>query len=261
MKKERYNFNDLIELMALLRSDNGCPWDREQTHETLKKYLIEEVYEVLEVIDSGDKKKMCEELGDLLLQIVFHAKIASEEKSFDINDVITGLCKKMIDRHPHIFGEVIAETSEQVLDNWEAIKKKEKKLVYHTDVLRDIPNNLPALMRSYKVQQKAASVGFDWDDVKCVFDKIDEEIGELKEAYKSGDDEKINEELGDALFAVVNLSRFVRIHPELALTNTINKFINRFEYIEKNATKQGKKIDDMTLKEMDELWEQSKTVL
>lgn len=159
MLKEKYNFNDLLDVMARLRGENGCPWDREQTHESLRIYLLEEAYEVLEALDSGDMGKFCNELGDLMLQIVFHAQIASESGEFDINDVTTEICRKLISRHPHIFGNVVADTADQVLENWEAIKKKEKKLDSQTSVLKDVPANLPALMRSYKVQQKAAQVG------------------------------------------------------------------------------------------------------
>lgn len=258
MIKDKYDFNDLLEIMEKLRSENGCPWDKEQTHESLRIYLIEETYEVLEALDAKDKGKFCNELGDLLLQIVFHAQIAKENDDFQIGDVITEVCSKLVSRHPHIFGDVKADTSEQVLVNWEAIKKKEKKLKSQTGVLKDVPSNLPALMRSYKVQQKAAQVGFDWDDIKDVFCKIDEEVGELKEAYESKDLERITDELGDTLFSIVNLSRFLKVQPELALTGTVNKFIKRFEYVEKRSLEQGKKLEDMSLAQMDELWNEAK---
>ncbi|HPP36832.1 MAG TPA: nucleoside triphosphate pyrophosphohydrolase, partial [Clostridiales bacterium] len=183
--KEKYGFDDLLEIMARLRGENGCPWDKEQTHESLRIYMIEETYEVLEALDSGDKGRFCNELGDLLLQIVFHAQIAKENGDFDIGDVTTEVCKKLISRHPHIFGNVKADTAEEVIENWEAIKKKEKKLKSQTGVLKDVPKNLPALMRSYKVQQKAAQVGFDWDNIEDVFRKVEEEIQELRDVYKS----------------------------------------------------------------------------
>ena len=169
MLKGKYTFEELVGIMKFLRSENGCPWDREQTHMSLKKYLIEETYEVLEVIDLNDKERMCEELGDLLLQILFHAEIASEEGAFDINDVITGISRKMVQRHTHVFGEDKATTPEEVVDNWEAIKRKEKGVDSHAEVLKNVPANLPALMRSYKVQQKAAQVGFDWDNIDDVY--------------------------------------------------------------------------------------------
>lgn len=259
--KEKYSFDDLLEIMARLRGENGCPWDREQTHESLRIYLLEEAYEVLEALDAGDVHKFCNELGDLLLQIVFHAQIAKENGVFDIEDVTTEVCSKLISRHPHIFGNVKADTAEQVLENWEAIKKKEKKIDSQTGVLKDVPSNLPALMRSYKVQQKAAQVGFDWDNIEDVFRKVDEEIQELKDVYKSKNMERITDELGDTFFALVNLSRFLKVQPELALTGTIRKFINRFEYIEQQSRKAGKRLEDMSLAEMDELWNEAKEKL
>lgn len=245
--------------MKILRSENGCPWDREQNHESLKKYLIEETYEVLEVIDLNDKKRLCEELGDLLLQIVFHAQIASEDNEFDINDVITGICRKMVQRHTHVFGTDKADTAEEVLANWEEIKKKEKGMESQTEVLKSVPSNLPALMRSYKVQQKASQVGFDWKDIDSVFEKVYEEINELRDVYKSKDVERINDELGDVLFSIVNLSRFLKVQPELALMGSVNKFIERFEFIEKEAAKSGRTLSEMSLDEMDELWNKAKT--
>lgn len=258
MLKEQYDFKDLLDIMALLRDENGCPWDREQTHESLKRYMIEETYEVLEAIDLGSKEKLCEELGDLLLQVVFHARIAAEEKTFDINDVITAICRKLVLRHTHVFGSDKAETADDVVDTWEANKKKEKGLKTHTGVLKDVPSNLPALMRSFKVQQKAAQAGFDWDNVDDVFDKVSEEIHELKDVYKSKNVARITDEMGDVFFSLVNLSRFLDVQPELALTGTTNKFIKRFEYIEKESIKSGRKLEEMSLSEMDELWNKAK---
>ncbi|MEG6612687.1 nucleoside triphosphate pyrophosphohydrolase [Pseudoclostridium thermosuccinogenes] len=258
MLKDKYEFSDLLDIMARLRCEDGCPWDREQTHDSLKKYLIEETYEVLEAIDLKDKDKICEELGDVLLQVVFHAQIGKEENEFSIDDVITRVCRKLVQRHPHVFGEVKADTSEQVLENWEAIKKKEKGIKSHTGVLKDIPSNLPALMRSYKVQQKAALAGFDWDNIDDVINKVYEEISELKDVYKSENMERISDEIGDVFFSIVNLSRFLNVQPELALTGTINKFIKRFEYMEKECARNGRKLEDMSLAEMDELWNKAK---
>jgi len=248
----------LIDIMEVLRSKEGCPWDREQTHESLKRYLIEETYEYLEAVDLKDKRHMCEELGDVLLQVVFHAQIASENGDFNIEDVINGICEKMIHRHPHVFGDVSAETSSEVLKNWEEIKKKEKGNIDQASVLQDVPINLPALMRSYKVQQKAAQVGFDWDDTSYVFAKIREEIDELEAEYKKSDKVGMEDELGDVLFSVVNLSRFLKVHPELSLSQSTNKFIKRFGYVESRAAELGKKINEMTLPEMDVLWEEAK---
>jgi tetrapyrrole methylase family protein/MazG family protein len=261
MHKEKYTFGDLLEIMARLRAENGCPWDREQTHESLRIYMIEETYEVLEALDAGDKGKFCNELGDLLLQIVFHAQIAKENGDFDMDDVLTEVCSKLISRHPHIFGDVKADTAEKVVENWEAIKKKEKKIESQTGVLKDVPSNLPALMRSYKVQQKAAQVGFDWDDIEDVFRKVEEEVQELRDVYKSQNVERITDELGDAFFALVNLARFLKVQPELALTGTIRKFIDRFEYIEQQSMKAGKRMEDMSLAEMDGLWNEAKEKL
>lgn len=257
-KQERYTYQDLLGIMKRLRAPNGCPWDREQDHQTLKRYLIEEAYEVLDAIDKESPEKLCEELGDVLLQVVFHAEIAREDGQFDMDDVVHGVSYKMINRHRHVFGDAEAETSADVLKIWEKVKKDEKAFETQTQALKDVPANLPALMRSYKVQQRAAQVGFDWDDIKDAFSKVKEESSELEEAYRKNDKANIGEELGDLLFAVVNVSRFLKVQPELALSSTVNKFINRFEYVEKGANKQGKKLNDMSLKEMDVLWDEAK---
>lgn len=258
MQRKRYSFEDLLEIMKTLRSPNGCPWDREQNHESLKKYFIEETYEVLEAIDLESPEKLCEELGDVLLQVIFHAEIAEENGQFTIYDVIDGVSNKMVHRHEHVFGKEQAETADDVIDLWEKIKKKEKGAKTQTDILKDVPSMLPSLMRSYKVQEKAAKVGFDWDDVEDAWKKVNEEMEELHDAYRSKDMEKTEEELGDLLFAVVNVARFLKIQPELALTGTINKFIKRFEYIETKSAENGKQLSDMTLDEMDALWDKAK---
>lgn len=256
--KNKYSFEDLLEIMKILRSENGCPWDKEQTHQSLKKYLIEEAYEVLEAIDSGESAKICEELGDLLLQVVFHSQIALENGSFSMDDVIDGICKKLVIRHTHVFGDDNARTADDVMVFWEANKKKEKNLQTQSDVLKSVPANLPALMRSYKVQQKAADVGFDWDNIKDAILKLYEEIAELQDVYKSKNVETISDEAGDVLFSVVNICRFLKVQPEIALSKTTEKFIKRFEFIENEALKCGKKLEEMSLEEMDELWEKSK---
>jgi tetrapyrrole methylase family protein/MazG family protein len=256
--KDKYTLEDLLEIMKILRSKKGCPWDREQTHESLKSYLIEETYELLEAIDLKDKNKLSEELGDVLLQVVFHSQVAEENKDFTIEDVITGICKKMILRHTHVFGSDTLDTSEKVINNWEAIKKKEKGIKTQTEALKRIPSNLPALIRSFKVQQKAAQVGFDWDNINDVFNKVYEEIHELEDVYNSKNVERITEELGDVFFALVNLARFLKVQPELALTQTIKKFIDRFEFMEKESVIAGEKLDEMTLARMDELWNKAK---
>ena len=259
MYKDKYNFDELLEIMKILRSEGGCPWDRKQTHESLKRYLIEETYEVLEAIDMKNKDMLCEELGDLLLQVVFHASIAQENKECTIDDIITGISKKMYFRHTHVFGDAKAETADDVVKNWELIKRKEKNLESYTGELKSIPKNLPALMRSYKVQQKASKVGFDWNQIEDAMKKVHEELEELNDARKNKDAENISEELGDLLFAVVNVSRFLDVHPELALSATIEKFIRRFEYIEKKGAEKSKSMEEMSLEEMDLLWEEAKT--
>lgn len=252
------DFYDLLTIMDTLRGEDGCPWDKEQDHESLKKYLIEECYEVLEAIDNENEDELIEELGDVLLQVVFHAQIGKEDGYFNINDVIKGICNKMIERHPHIFGEGNANSSEEVLKNWDEIKKKEKGFETYTEELKHVPKNLPALMRADKVQRKAAKVGFDWNDVKPALNKVLEETNEIIEVYKSQNKEKIIEEVGDLIFSCVNVGRLLDIDTEYALNYTIDKFINRFEYIEGQGKEIGKKLTDMSLEEMDNFWEMSK---
>ncbi len=258
MQKKRYEYEDLLKIMEMLRSPGGCPWDREQDHESLKRYFIEETYEVLEAIDLKSPEKLCEELGDVLLQVIFHARIAEENGQFTMGDVIDTVSKKMVHRHQHVFGVAEAETAEDVVNLWEDIKKKEKGAKTQTEVLKDVPAILPALMRSYKVQEKAAKVGFDWDHVEDAWQKVLEETEELHEAYSTMDRDRMEDEMGDLLFAVVNVARFLKIQPELALTGTINKFIRRFEYIETQSRKAGKELTEMTLAEMDDLWNEAK---
>lgn len=261
MQKKHYSYEDLLDIMKTLRSPEGCPWDREQDHESLKKYLIEETYEVLEAIDLKDPKKLCEELGDVLLQVIFHARIAEENGKFTMDDVINGISHKMVSRHQHVFGREHAETPDDVIELWDNIKKKEKGIESQTAVMKDIPSILPALIRSYKVQEKAAKVGFDWDCAEDAWKKVHEELNEFREAWQNNDEAKTEEELGDLLFAIVNVARFLKIQPELALTGTINKFIRRFEYIESKSREMGKELSDMNLPEMDVLWDEAKKKL
>lgn len=256
--QKKYSYEDLLEIMKRLRAPGGCPWDAEQTHESLRKYLIEETYEVLDALDSGKPEKVCEELGDVLLQVIFHASIAQEEGTYAMDDVIHTVAAKMVSRHRHVFGDAEAATASDVLDLWEAIKREEKGHSDHTSVLRDVPQNLPALMRSYKVQQKAAKAGFDWDSVDGAWAKVHEEIHELEHAAAEGDRAKMEDELGDLLFAVVNVSRFMDIQPELALSGTVSKFIRRFAHVEKKSAEAGRKLEEMTLAEMDALWDDAK---
>ncbi|WP_271629361.1 nucleoside triphosphate pyrophosphohydrolase [Caldicellulosiruptor sp. DIB 104C] len=255
----RANFEELVKIMDILREK--CPWDRQQTHNSLKRYLIEETYEVIEAIDENDYSKLKEELGDLLLQVVFHAKIAQERGAFDIYEVIYDICQKMKKRHTHVFGEDNFKTADEVLQNWDRIKSKEKEIKTVSEAMQSIPKHLPALMRSYKVQEKAAKVGFDWEDYKDALKKVYEELGEFEESLsKNSAHDKLEEELGDVLFAVVNVARFFNIDPEEALSKTIQKFITRFSYVEEQAEKQGKKLNEMTLKDMDKFWEEAKKI-
>ena len=250
-----FSFEHLVEIMELLRSPCGCPWDKEQTHESIKQYMIEEAYEVLETIEGQDDTKFTDELGDLLLQIVFHAQIAKERGGFSIKDVITNVCRKMILRHIHVFGEASADNPAQALSNWESVKRREKGHNTHTQSLKDIPPHMPSLMRSLKVQKKASLLGFDWERVEDAMLKVDEELCELKSAYENGEQGKHSEEIGDLLFAVVNVARFLKVEPEFALKNTIEKFIRRFEYIERMS---DKPLEQMSLGEMDKLWNEAK---
>jgi tetrapyrrole methylase family protein / MazG family protein len=250
-------FGRLREIIRILRSPEGCPWDREQTHQSIRKNLLEETYEVLETIDDEDMEAMCEEIGDLLMQVMLHAQIAEDEGDFTVEDVIFVLNEKLIRRHPHVFGEVQADTSAQVVQNWEQIKAEEKKDKgqERKSHLSGIPRDLPALMYAYKLQKKAAHVGFDWDDVKDVYSKVDEEYQEVKEAKTK---EELREEMGDLLFAVVNLARFLKIDPEEALALTNKKFTRRFQYIEERLAEQGKDFAKTTLTEMESYWQEAK---
>ncbi|MDK0703362.1 nucleoside triphosphate pyrophosphohydrolase [Clostridium perfringens] len=253
------DFQDLLDIIETLRNPGGCPWDREQTHESLKSALLEECYEVIDAIENEDEDALIEELGDVLLQVVFHASIGKEDGYFDIMDVIGGISNKMINRHPHVFGNEEANTSEQVLVNWDEIKKEEKGIKTLTEEMQKIAKSLPATTRAYKVQKKAKKVGFDWDDVNCAMDKVKEELNEIKEVYNCEDKSIIEGEVGDLLFACINVARFLEVDGELALDKTIKKFIKRFSYIENEAIKNNKNLKDMTLEEMDKLWEEAKT--
>jgi tetrapyrrole methylase family protein/MazG family protein len=245
----------LVDVMKRLRSPGGCPWDREQTHESLKPYLLEEAYEVLSAIDMHDDEELKEELGDLLLQIVFHAQLADEENRFSIDDVAESIVKKLIRRHPHVFSEVKVNGSEEVLQNWEKIKKDEGK----KSALDGVPPTLPALLKARRVQEKAKRVGFDWDNAEGAFEKVVEEVNELKKAIVEGKKGTVEEELGDVLFSIVNVSRFVDVDAEDSLRKTINKFMVRFQYIEKKIEKHGKKpLEHHSLGELDHLWEKAK---
>ena len=256
--KENYNISDLIDIVEILRSPEGCPWDREQDHKSIRRDFLEETYEVIEAINKDDNDLLLEELGDVLLQVVFHTQIEREKGTFELSDVTDGICKKMIERHPHVFGDVTAETSEQVLENWDVIKKRTKHHQSQTDSMYSIPREFPALMRADKVQRKASKVGFDWDSADGAFQKISEELTELQEAYKEDNAEHIREELGDLLFSVVNVSRFVGADSEEALTNSTDKFIDRFSKVEKMACEQGLDMKNTDLETLDKLWDLAK---
>ncbi len=256
MKKEL--FESLVEVIATLRGENGCPWDREQTHASLKSTLIEETYETVEAIDSGKPEKLKEELGDLLLNIMLQAQIAAENNEFDIYDVIDTLTEKLIRRHPHVFGDVNVDNADDVVKNWEAIKSQEAGYEDRNSVLDGIPQALPALLRGQKIQKRAARVGFDWDNISDVVAKVDEELEEVKECLQSDDSDEIEMEIGDLLFSVVNLCRFVDLQAEETLRKSNRKFIARFKRMENELEKQGKTLTDQTLTELDEIWEEVK---
>jgi tetrapyrrole methylase family protein/MazG family protein len=250
-------FERLMGIMRKLRAPGGCPWDAEQTHESLKRYLLEEAYEVIEAIDAKDRALLKEELGDLLLQPVFHAAIAEENGDFTMDEVLDAINEKLVRRHPHVFGDLVIETSEAQVQNWEKIKSQEKK-VERRSALSGIPPHLPALMQAHKITEKAARVGFDWEHTDQVFAKVMEELHEFEEAMLSGDQQEMEAELGDLLFAIVNLGRFLSIDPEDALRKTIQRFTKRFSHVEQTLHARGKALPDSTLEEMDQLWEEAK---
>ena len=237
--KDCYKFDDLLRIMEILRAPDGCMWDREQDHHSIRRNFIEETYEVCEAIDDEDTEHMKEELGDVLLQVVFHTQMEKEKGTFDIDDVADGICKKLIFRHPHIFGNVEVGSSEEVLKNWDDLKRKEKHQETDTQALESVAKSLPSLIRAEKLQKKAAKVGFDWDNVKDALDKVQEEIGDL-------------------LFASVNVARHLKIDPEAAAEKTCNKFVSRFAEMERQATAAGKKLADLSLSELDALWDSAK---
>jgi tetrapyrrole methylase family protein/MazG family protein len=250
------DFQELLKIMEALRSDKGCPWDKEQTRESLKPFILEEAYELIEAIDENDPEKIKEELGDLLFQIVFQCQIAKENNQFRISDVIEKIMKKMIARHPHVFGEADYKTTDEVLVHWEEQKKLEGKL--RESILEGVPVALPSLLRAHRLQDRVARVGFDWEKIEDVLKKLDEELKEFKEALETKKQDEIEDELGDIFFMLVNISRFIGINPEDALRKTISKFISRFRYIEISAAERGKGLSDMTLNEMDRLWDEAK---
>ncbi len=258
--KENYRVDDLLEIMKILRSENGCPWDREQTHQSIRKNLIEETYEAVEAIDREDTALLKEELGDVLLQVVFHAQMESEAGRFNFDDIADGICKKLIVRHPHIFSTVVADTADEVLANWDRIKKQEKGQQTATDTLQSVSTALPALMRAQKVQQRAARAGFDYDTTAQAVGDLESEVEEVKQALTSESIDQIEEELGDLIFAAVNVARFSKLDAEEALTRATEKFIRRFAQVERLAEREQIDIQAASLAELDCLWKEAKQI-
>jgi nucleoside triphosphate diphosphatase len=262
------SFDELVAVMARLRAPGGCPWDAEQTYESLAQYLLEEAYETFDAIHSasetGDTAHLVEELGDLLLQVVFHSTIAAERGDFTIDDVAKGVAEKLILRHPHVFGDAKLEKAQDVLDNWDTLKANERKASGKEEkakdsILDDVPLHFPSLLEALKLTKKAAKAGFDWDDKERIFEKLDEETAELRSAIGRGDKENIAEEIGDLLFVVVNLARHLDVEPETALKRTNRKFRARFQFIEKELRSEGRSLEDADLSEMDGLWNKAKS--
>jgi tetrapyrrole methylase family protein/MazG family protein len=251
-------FKKLTEIVDTLMGDNGCPWDKVQTRESLKPYLVEETYETLEALDSNNPEEIKEELGDLLYQVLFHAKISEKKNEFNITDVVESISDKMVHRHPHVFKEENLKTPEEVVTQWEEIKSKEKGKENRKSVLDGIPPHLPGLLRAQKLQKKAAKHGFDWDKIDDVFDKLDEEVAEFKEAVLSGKEIEMTAELGDIIFVLVNIAKFKKIDAEEALRATNNKFIKRFQHIEAKVAKCGKTLKKTSLEELEKYWQEAK---
>ena len=259
--KERYDCSDLVDIVRILREPGGCPWDAEQTHESIKKNFIEETYEVIEAINKKDPAMMREELGDVLLQIMLHSDMEREKGVFTFDDVCDEICKKLIIRHPHVFGDVKVNSTDDVLTNWDAIKMQTKQQTSTTESMASVPRELPALMRSQKIQKKAAKVGFDWDDVSGALEKVHEETEEVKAAIAGGNTAEMTDEIGDLLFAVVNVARFAGVDAEEALTGAADKFFNRFALVEKFASERGIDMKTAGIEKLDALWDEAKVLL
>lgn len=258
LSKNEYNFEDLVNIMKILRGENGCPWDREQTHKSIRRDLLEETYELIEGIDKDDAEMIREELGDVLLQVVFHSDIANSNGNFSINDVCTDICKKLIVRHPHVFGDVKVTGTENVLSNWDAIKKETKKQKSDTEVLRSVSPAMPALMRADKLGKKARKMGFDFDNAQEAMLKVSEEINEVNEALQSGNTADIQEEFGDLLLAVVNAARLAGVDSEEALYNANEKFLKRFQKVEELCVKSGHSVTETPREEKENFWLEAK---
>lgn len=258
--KDKYNINDLVQLVKVLRAPNGCPWDREQTHESIKKNFIEETYEVIEAINKKDCESLKEELGDVLLQVALHSEMERENGTFDFDDVANDICQKLVIRHPHVFGELSASNEKEALQNWDEVKLKTKGIKKQSDSMIKVPREFPALMRAQKIQQKAAKAGFDWDDKNGAIEKLFEEINELQEALSKGNKFDIEDEFGDVLFSCVNIARFIDVDSEEALTGATDKFMNRFIEVEKLAQEQGIDMKNSSIEELDILWDKAKII-
>lgn len=258
MKENQYTYEELVQIIATLRGENGCSWDKEQTHESLKEHILEESYELVEAINNTDIINMKEELGDVLLQVLMHTQIAKELGEFTLEDVIDGIASKLVYRHPHIFNEHQDIDSEKVILQWDELKAKEKKHTSQTESMLSVAKALPALTRTNKVVGKAKKIGFFWDAPEPIIDKVKEELEEVENELKNQDLEALEEEIGDLLLSIVNLSNFLEINPEFALTKSLEKFINRFRYIENSAFAMRKQLSEMTLQEMDSLWNKCK---
>lgn len=259
--KEKYGIDDLISIVTLLRSPDGCPWDRAQTHSSIKKNLIEEAYEVIEAINQQSTDGLKEELGDILLQVALHCEMEREGGTFDFDDVCNDICQKLIVRHPHVFGEVKADNADEALQSWDAVKQSLKGIKSQGQYMSSVPKELPALMRAQKVQSKAAKVGFDWDNSRGAFSKVNEEINELIIAVEHNNQSEIEEEFGDVLFSCVNVARFIGVDSEEALTRATDKFIKRFTVVEELAKEKGISMKDSPIEELDLLWDNAKEIL
>jgi tetrapyrrole methylase family protein / MazG family protein len=259
-KDEKKDFNDLINLVETLRGKNGCPWDMEQTHESIKNELLEETYELIEAIENNDVNGMIEELGDVLFHVMFHCSIGQEQRRFSIDDVIENVINKMVYRHPHVFGRDSVTDSKEVLEKWDELKKTEKSYETITDEMKAVANTLPSLIKAHKIQKKAEKVGFDWDNVEDAAEKVKEELIEVLDVYKSNNKEKIKNEVGDLLFACVNVARKLDINGEEAVNSTIKKFIHRFSFIEQSIIKKGENFNEVSLEDMDKLWIKAKNI-
>ena len=257
-QKDHYDFHDFRRLMELLRGPEGCPWDAAQDHRSIRRNLLEETYELAHAIDSGDRENLREELGDVLMQVLFHARIEEEQGSFNIDDVCDAAVKKLIFRHPHVFGDTAAQTPEQALSNWDAAKRAEKSQTTVTSAMEGVAETLPALWRAEKIQKKAAKVGYLWPEVSMALDKIREEVEELAEGVAAKDADNIEEEIGDVLFSTVNAGRFLGVDPEKALHRCCEKFIRRFRFVEERAAEVGTTLEAMSLAEMERLYQQAR---